>query len=148
MDTRTQSLWLGTHHIRQFPPLSRPLEVDVAVVGGGITGVTAAVLLARAGRSVALVERDRVGGGETGHTTSHLTEAVDGRYKTLRKDFGDEGARLVAASSRDAIARIEQFINELRIDCGFARVPGYLYSEREDDVRMLADELEIGRAHV
>ena len=60
MDTRTQSLWLGTHHLRQFPPLARPLEVDV----------------------------DRLAAGETGHTTSHLTEAVDARYETLRRDCG------------------------------------------------------------
>lgn len=138
----TESLWHGTHQLRRFPPLSRPLEVDVAVIGGGITGVTAAVLMARDGKSVALIERDRVASGETGLTTSHLTEAIDARFSSLRKAFGEQSARLAAESSRAAIDRIEQFVRELSIDCDFARIPGYLYSEREDEVRGLANELD------
>lgn len=91
---------------------------------------------------MALVERDRIASGETGLTTSHLTEAIDSRFGGLRKAFGEDGARLAAASSRAAIDRIEQFVRELSIDCEFARVPGYLYSEREEDVRGLANELD------
>ena len=81
MNTGTQSLWHGTHQLRRFGSLPGELTVDVLVVGGGITGLTAAVLMAREGRQVALIEQDRIGAGETGHTTSHLTEAIDGRYQ-------------------------------------------------------------------
>ena len=134
MASRTESLWRATHQVGGFAPLNGNLDVDVAIVGGGISGLTAALILSRAGKRVALIERDTIGSGETGNTTSHLTEAVDGRYQTLIRDYGESGAGLVAQSSRDAIDWIEALVNEAGIDCGFSRVPGYLYTERTKDM--------------
>jgi glycine/D-amino acid oxidase-like deaminating enzyme len=65
-------LWTATAPVTRYDPL--PLggvEVDVAVVGGGLAGITTAYLLKRAGRTVAVIESRRIGGGETGHTTAH-----------------------------------------------------------------------------
>ena len=145
MTGRTDSLWRATHQPGGFAPLARNIDVDIAIVGGGITGLTAAVLLCRTGKRVVLIERDAIGSGETGNTTSHLTEAVDARYQTLIKDFGEDGARMVAQSSRDSIDWIEAIVREAGIDCGFARVPGYLYTERADDLEWLASELDAAR---
>ncbi len=149
MKSHTDSLWRATRQTSNgpggFAPLAGPLEVDVAVVGGGITGITAALILSRSGKRVALLERNTIASGETGNTTSHLTEAVDARYKTLIKDFGEDNARLVAQSSREAIDWIEAAVREAGIDCGFARVPGYLYTERKQDLEWLADELDAAR---
>ena len=139
----TTSLWLATRQAPSFNPLDRDLDVDIAIVGGGISGLTAAVLLSRAGARIAVFERDRVGSGETGHTTSHLTEAVDARYQTVIKDFGLDGARLVAESKRDAIARIESLASTLGVT--FEHAPGYLYTEREKDLEFLAKELDAAR---
>jgi glycine/D-amino acid oxidase-like deaminating enzyme/nitrite reductase/ring-hydroxylating ferredoxin subunit len=143
--SRTESLWRATHRLGGFEALRGNLEADVAIVGGGITGLTAAMLLARAGRRVVLLERDGVGAGESGYTTSHLTEAIDARYQALIRDFGEDGAKLAAASSRDAIDWIEALIRETGIECGFTRVTGFLYTERKTDVEQLADELDAAR---
>lgn len=142
MNTRTESLWRATHQLRRFTPLHGDVETDVAIAGGGISALTAAVALSRAGRSVALLERDEIAGGETGQTTAHLTEAVDARYRTIAKDFGEDGARLVAASSRAAIDWIERIGARRGLDVGFARVPGFLYTEHRFDVDLLAEELD------
>ena len=123
MTNRTESLWRATHQLRHFPPLAGDLTTEVAIVGGGITGLTAAVILSRAGKRVVLLERDRIGSGETGNTTSHLTEAVDGRYQQSVKDFGVDGARLVAQSSRSAMDWIERSICD-GVQCWFQRLPG------------------------
>ena len=107
MSSRTESLWRVTHPLSHpasahgFPALAGNIEADVAIVGGGISGLTAAVILARAGQRVVLVEREGIGSGETGNTTSHLTEAIDARYSALIRNFGEEGARLAARSSRE-----------------------------------------------
>jgi glycine/D-amino acid oxidase-like deaminating enzyme/Rieske Fe-S protein len=147
MANRTESIWRGTHaiHPTAGAPLPANLQADVAVVGGGITGLTAAVILAQAGSRVVLLERDRIGSGETGNTTSHLTEAVDARYRNLITDFGEEQAALVARSSRDAIDWIEKMATGGAARCGFERVPGYLYTERKSDIEDLANELDAAR---
>ena len=145
MTYRTESLWRATHQLRRHGPLTGEREVDVAVVGAGISGLTAAVLLARGGLRVVVLERDAVGSGETANTTAHLTEAVDGRYQTLIKTFGEENTRLVAASKRTAIDRMEAFAQESGCECGFTRLPGYLYTERQDDLAWLANELDAAR---
>ena len=145
MKPHTDSLWRAMRQLGGFAPLPGPLEVDVAVVGGGITGVTAALILCRAGKRVALLEGGTIASGETGNTTSHLTEAIDARYQTLIKDFGEDNARLVAQSNRDAIDWIEATVREAGMDCGFARVPGYLYTERPRDLKGLANELDAAR---
>lgn len=137
----TNSFWLSTapastRHAR----LEGDVTADVAIVGGGITGVTAALLLARQGKRVVLLEARSVGQGETGFTTAHLTEAIDTRYATLTRDFGRDGARCAADASRAAIDRIERFVAELGLDCDFRRLAGYLYTEREADLESLHAE--------
>lgn len=142
---QTRSLWFGTASVPQFQPLPGAREADVVVVGAGITGITAAVLLKRAGRKVILLEGLGVLGGETGRTTSHTTQILDHRYHTVESSFGREGARLVAESMGAAIDRIERFVDEKQIACGFERVPGYLYAETDAQARELDKELEAAR---
>src|SRR5678815_5948738 len=109
MPNYTNSVWSEATPAPPYPPLAGNVTVDVAVVGGGITGITAALLLARSGRRVAVVEARRIGKGETGKTTAHLTEALDVPYHTLLSRFGPDGARLAAAGQRAAIERIATF---------------------------------------
>jgi glycine/D-amino acid oxidase-like deaminating enzyme/nitrite reductase/ring-hydroxylating ferredoxin subunit len=142
---RSESLWLATAPAPLYPTLDRDLEVDVAIVGAGITGLVAAWRLARMGRRVAVLEQARIAGGETGHTTAHLTALVDTRYRQIERDFGREGARLVAKSNMDAIEWIERTAGALGIDAGFSRVPGYLYSERNSDIGRIRRETEAAR---
>jgi glycine/D-amino acid oxidase-like deaminating enzyme/nitrite reductase/ring-hydroxylating ferredoxin subunit len=136
------SLWLDGVPRDAYPPLDRDLDVDAVVVGGGIAGVTAARLLGRGGLRVALVEARRLGDGDTGHTTAHLTELLDAGYATLRSHFGRSGAALAAASQRAAIERIAAFALEDALACGFARVPAYRYAETEEELAPLEEELD------
>ena len=126
MPKASQSLWIASTRYPRFEPLKGDLRVDVAVVGGGITGLTAAALLAAAGKTVAVVEASRIAGGVTGYTTAHLTEVVDCSFGTLISHFGEEGARLAVEATHASLERIARFIEDRQIDCGFRRVPRLL----------------------
>src|SRR5689334_345854 len=85
---KTVPYWADTARLPKFGRLRADLRVDVVVIGGGITGITTAYLLGKAGASVALLERARFDMGETGHTTAHLTCVTDTRLPELVKTFG------------------------------------------------------------
>lgn len=141
----TKPLWSRLPAVRAFSALDTDLHVEVAVVGGGITGVTTALLLAEAGKRVALLETRSLGSGVTGATTAHLTEAIDTRYHELESSFGREGAALARASSRDAIEMIARLSDG--VDCGFERVDGFLFTANPDQLSQLdAEALAAERA--
>jgi glycine/D-amino acid oxidase-like deaminating enzyme/nitrite reductase/ring-hydroxylating ferredoxin subunit len=145
MPNYTNSVWSEMTPPSPYRKLGGDVSVDVAIIGGGITGVTAARLLKRAGRSVALVESRRVGKGETSKTTAHLTQVLDTRTQTLISRFGVDGADLAMQGQRLALERIESFVDLLKIDCQFERVDGYLYAETAEGIKTVEAEEEAAR---
>ncbi len=130
-----KSYWRATSSLPKFPRLSKNLKVDVVVLGSGITGVTAAYLLKRAGRKVALLERDLCAQGDTAHTTAHLTCVTDLRLYELAKNFGRDHAAAVWDAGLAAIDVIWENVQREEIDCEFKRVPGYLHASIEEGAR-------------
>jgi glycine/D-amino acid oxidase-like deaminating enzyme/nitrite reductase/ring-hydroxylating ferredoxin subunit len=119
-----QSLWRSIKRPR-YDDQALPKEIDVVIIGGGITGLTAAYLLKRSGRRVAVFERERIGSGETGNTSAHLTYLTDEALPALAKRFGSEAARLVWEGGARAIDLIESIAGTAQIECRFQRVPGF-----------------------
>lgn len=122
----SQSLWMETR-LPFFPVLNSDASTDVCIVGAGITGLTCAYTLAKQGKSIIVVDKGSIGGGQTARTTAHLAWALDDRYYDLEKLFGEEGSRLIAQSHACAIDYIEKIVLEEEIDCDFERVNGYLF---------------------
>src|SRR5687768_6287249 len=135
----SKSLWVDVAG-RRYPKLQKNVEYDVAIVGGGITGLTAAYLLKQAGQKVAVLDKGVVGGAETGYTTAHLAMVTDTRLGTLAKNFGKDTARATWQSGMAAIDTIEQIVQRHEIDCSFQRVPGFLHAALRKD-RHEHDEL-------
>ena len=123
----TIPLWL-TGTAPTFPPLDRDIAVDVLIIGAGVTGATAAYLLKQSGYDVALMDRDIVAGGETGHTTAHLTCATDLRLGKLVDEFGRDHAQAVWEAGQFAVDEIFRIVKSERIACELNRVPGYLFA--------------------
>jgi glycine/D-amino acid oxidase-like deaminating enzyme len=140
-----RSLWTATSERLDFPRLDRDLEVEVCVVGAGMAGLSAAVMLARAGRRVAVVDNGSFGRGATAATTAHLSNAIDDRYLEIERLHGPDQARLAAASHTQAIERIEELVRSEGIDCSFERLDGFLFRPRDDDRVDLEAELEAAR---
>jgi glycine/D-amino acid oxidase-like deaminating enzyme/nitrite reductase/ring-hydroxylating ferredoxin subunit len=124
----TQPYWTDSVSLPRFPKLDRDEQVDVVIVGGGITGLTAAYLLTAAGKSVALVERERCATIDTGHTSAHLTMVTDQSMTALVKSFGREHAQAVWDAGLAAISQIDSIVRDERIDCDFGWVRGYKHA--------------------
>ena len=137
-------LWLEAAGGR-YPPLDGTVFVDVAVVGAGITGVTAAHLLKAEGKSVALLESSAVCHGATGYTTAKLTVGHNLVYRDLIDSFGVDRARAYARSNQLAIGRVAALVEEHGIDCDFERASNYVYTESAGSVRDIEREAQAAR---
>ena len=123
-----------------LPRLEADLEVEVAVVGGGITGVLCALLLADDGVEVALIEANVLGGGVTGHTTAKLTSLHRLMYADLVSSAGEAKARAHGSANQAGIATIDRLAGELGIDCDLRRRDHLTYAlDREQCERVRAD---------
>jgi glycine/D-amino acid oxidase-like deaminating enzyme/nitrite reductase/ring-hydroxylating ferredoxin subunit len=136
------SLWLDTAEESGFPRIDRPLSVDVAVLGGGIVGVSTALLLKRAGMTVAVVEASRIGAGVTGHTTAKLSSLHGLSYARIASSFGDDGARAYGEANQAGIEQIAQWVEQEAIDCDFRRKPNYTYATSREHVVDIEREVE------
>lgn len=116
-----------------FPRLDGEIKCDVLVVGGGITGLTAAHLLKKAGKRVVVLERNQIGGGDTGCTTAHLTQVTDTPLSELVSTFGRDAARVVWEGGAAAIFTIEQISRALDVECDFRRIPAFLHAPRDSE---------------
>lgn len=138
----TESYWISTTHSKSYPKLTQDISVDVAIVGGGITGITTAYSLLRTGKKIAIVEQNRIAQGETGHTTAHVTAILDTRYSELLSNFGKDHAKLIYQSKLSAIHQIKKWVQNLKIECSFKQVPAYLYTTSESDQDDITKEKE------
>src|SRR6478735_10758022 len=113
---RNVPLWIDDTPIGTFPKLQSNISVDVLVVGAGVTGITAAYLLKKAGSTVALIERERVASIDTGHTTAHLTYVTDLQLQELARNFGEDHAQATWDAGAAAIDEIERIVADERIE--------------------------------
>jgi glycine/D-amino acid oxidase-like deaminating enzyme/nitrite reductase/ring-hydroxylating ferredoxin subunit len=141
-----QSLWHASYAVEPWQAPTSDQTCEVAIVGAGITGLTAALALARQGVDVVVLERGSLGAGVTGRTTAHITTLPDASFRRVRRHFGAKRARLLAAHLQGAIDEIESNVLQLGIDCGFARVPAYLYAEPDQDEKAVEQEREAASA--
>ena len=139
---KKQSLWLDTSGPPDFPKPQGRLTVDVVVVGGGITGLTTAYLLKKAGCRVAVIDQRSIGGGETAHTTAHVTFVTDTRLHELASRLGKRQAQTLWGVGHLAMKQIEDISRELEIHCELKRVPGYLFAAVGKDTEKERETLQ------
>jgi glycine/D-amino acid oxidase-like deaminating enzyme/nitrite reductase/ring-hydroxylating ferredoxin subunit len=137
------SWWITSAPDTSFPSLTDDARTGVAVLGGGIAGLTTALLLARAGRHVTLVEADRVAKGVSGYTTAKVTVQHGLVYADLAGRHGEEAARLYAESQTQALDWLRDTAS--RAHCELEEAPSLVYTEELDDVQSVNDEVEAAR---
>jgi len=128
----TLSVWRGMAAPTGYGMLSGDVTCDVLIIGGGITGVTLADLLAEQKtdpkRSVVLLEAEQIGSGATGNSTGNLYETLSNGLQEVVRHWGAEVARQVVAERRTAVNFIEERCSLLP-DVGFRRCALMIYAQ-------------------
>jgi glycine/D-amino acid oxidase-like deaminating enzyme/nitrite reductase/ring-hydroxylating ferredoxin subunit len=137
-DGQCISLWQETAN--PFQALTTDFNhtvFDVAIVGGGITGITLALQLQKQGKRCVVLEAKNLCFGTSGGTTAHLNTLMDNPYSNIVKDFGVTGGQVVARAATEALALIENNVAEYSIDCGFERTSAFLFAQDEKQTEEL-----------
>lgn len=137
----TLSVWRGTAAPTGYAMLDGETSTDVLIIGGGITGITLAVLLAEQGRQVTLLEADEIGSGTTGNSTGNLYETLSNGMQEVVSRWGAEVARHVVTERRAAIAFVESRCQRLP-DVGFRRCPLVQWAQSPGEQGYIEKEIE------
>lgn len=136
------SYWIDSTENLAIAPFIDNVAVDVVIVGAGLAGITAATLLKRAGKTVAVVDMRRVAWSTSGHTTAKISSLHRLVYAQLIDQMGEEKARLYGEANEAAIAQIASLVEQDNIDCDFKRTSAYTFAEYEQDLGKVKDEAE------
>ncbi|MDQ3935183.1 MAG: FAD-dependent oxidoreductase [Actinomycetota bacterium] len=142
LEGQNTSLWIATGGETDYAALDREIHVDVAVLGGGMAGLMAGLLLKRDGARVAVLEAGRVGAGVTAYTTAKVTSLHGIQYTPVTSTFGEQDARAYAQANEAGLERIAALVEELGIDCDWRRKPAYTYAEDESGLSEVQDEVQ------
>ena len=136
------SIWNATEPGTSYARLKEDRSVNVAIVGGGIVGLTAALLLKRAGRTVAVLESRRIAAQVTGGSTAKITSQHGLIYADLIDNHGLEKAQAYADANQEAIEQIARIADSLSVECDFERKVSYVFSRTGTGVKEIEEEYE------
>lgn len=136
---QTRSLWMEIEVDPAAPKFSGNQSCDTVIIGSGIAGLATAYELASIGRKVIVVDRGAIAGGMTSRTTAHLAPICDDGLGALVNLRGKEMAKLFQESQEAAVARIEQNVEELELECDFRRLDAFLFPAMGVDPREARD---------
>ncbi|MBC3539296.1 FAD-dependent oxidoreductase [Rufibacter sediminis] len=139
---KTTSIWRQDAQASNYPRLQGDLTTDVVVIGGGITGITTAHLLAAAGKRVVVLEALKVAESTTGYSTGNLYATVGSYLSVMEKKYDQETVRALTSSRSAAIDLIESLVQRYSINCHFKRIPFYLLTEYEAENAFIQAEVE------
>lgn len=144
---RHESVWIDTGPSQpRLPELDRRVNADVAVIGGGIVGITTALLLEEQGLRVVLLEAGRLAHGVSGYTTAKVTSQHGFVYDELRRKHGADAARVYGQANEAALAWIAERIERDAIDCDFRRQPAYAYMASDGKRAQVEAEVDAATA--
>lgn len=142
-DGALESIWQSSVETHSTINKMTEAEIfDVVIVGGGITGITTATLLQKAGKKCLIAEAQNLGFGTTGGTTAHLNTIFDTSYDEVIKNFGEDNAKLLARAGEEAMQLIKDNITDNNIDCTYKVLDGYIFSVEENQDAMLEKMVE------
>ncbi len=140
--TPPASYWIESVEQKEYPVLNNDIKTDVLIIGGGMTGITAASILKEAGVKLVMLEARKILQGTTGNTTAKVTSQHHLIYHYLISKFGVEKAHQYAEANQSAIEFIAKRVTDLNIHCDFERKSAYVYTESDSFIKNIENETD------
>ena len=139
-----KSYWISCfkENKKTYPKLEKNEKSEIVIIGGGLTGLTTAYYLAKAGRKVTLLEKNEICSHTSGNTTAKITSQHGLFYDYLMQSQGKEKTKQYLYANEEAISNIENIINEEKIECDFEKQDAYIFTQSKDEVTKLKREVE------
>jgi glycine/D-amino acid oxidase-like deaminating enzyme/nitrite reductase/ring-hydroxylating ferredoxin subunit len=137
--------WTAATPQTSYPALSKSARTDVAIIGAGIVGLTAAYALCQTGVSVTVIEARRIGRQVTGRSSAKITSQHSLIYRHLRDTFDLDTARAYAEANRAGATQIRNWIRELGIVCDLEEKDAYVYTCKGSLLAAIEAEAAIAR---
>ena len=119
-----------------------PQKADTAIIGGGYTGLSAAITLAKRGVNVVLLEAETVGWGASSRNGGMTLTGLKVPMQTIIKKYGRELAKELFQASIDSVNTVEEIVKQEGINCGFARTGHLLAANKPKHYEALKDEVD------
>ena len=132
-----KSLWISSKNHQERKSLNEDIETEVCVIGAGLTGVTTAYYLGKAGKKVVILEKNTVGSHTSGNTTGKITSQHDLFYDYLINSIDKDYAKSYLQANEQAINNIENIIKEENIECDFERQDAYVFTQNQQNVNKI-----------
>lgn len=139
---KPKSYWLDSTSDTSYSSLEEDIDVDVAIVGGGLAGISTAWFLKQEGIKVAVLEADKIGAATTGHSTAKITSQHDLIYAHIWEEFGQELARQYSEANETAVRVMAEIIKENGIECDYQEKSAYVYTQEDKYIDKIQKEAE------
>ncbi|NLY19520.1 MAG: FAD-dependent oxidoreductase [Clostridiaceae bacterium] len=136
------SFWLASTDSDDYPQLSEDIKTEVAIIGGGMTGILCAYFLQKKGMNSVILEAGKIVSGTTAHTTAKITSQHGLIYNKIKNQRGLEFAKQYAEANESAITEFKKIIDENQIECDFTEQSAYIYTQSEEKIQKMQDELK------
>jgi len=138
-----QSYWMASTSQTEYPTLSEDINIDIAIIGGGMTGISCAYVLNKEGVKTAVIEADRILQGTTGYTTAKITSQHGLIYSKIRNQMSEELAQQYADANETAIRMIEKIAHDHQIQCDYSPQSSYIYTLQSEYLDKISDEAKV-----
>lgn len=143
IDGKHISPWLDEKNPKRFESLKKDIEVDVAIVGGGMAGLSIGTMLKMEGLTVAVLESNRIANYITGATTAKISITSGLIYSYIFSTFGEEFAIKFKEAYKEGFDKIPEIIAKLGIQCDYRHIPFYILSSKSEFSKNLKKEYDV-----
>ena len=134
------SIWQDTVQCDNYNALEENLDVDILIIGGGITGCSTFYQFKDDKRRVALVEKNKIGSGASSRSSAKITFLQENIYTKLTNIFDRDKAYLYYRAEKEALKIINDIVSKENIDCDFKRSKSYLYTLDSLNIKKIEKE--------